>query len=224
MSDPIDADICAVLSARGGKRQRSIALAPSDPTSIASSSTASYRAHTWALNGASSVDISRIATRIRLDHRGQTHPVIDALSMRSEGNFSRTWKRVVNRAVITPNMSFVKTKVFDMKNRPVPKAIELDYPLVFPHDWMSWLHEHWPDQSDLRVRGGMSEHQLKAFWESVPRDDTTWDHSGIYYGMDMGAVSPAVSHSDFVPITQDATKTSLLAISTIPVFGIGTTL
>ena len=103
----------------------------------------------------------------------------------------------------------------------VAKEIPYGFPIVLPHELFSFMHKNFPDKLEMSLTGGKSEQQLPNKWDSVPSDDTAWSHKGIFHGMDMSAAAPAISHSDFVPVAEDAAKLSVLAMSTMPIFGLG---
>ena len=215
-SSKMDAILSNHVKHHGSKRHRALATAHVEKG--AASTLVQGETESWALSGKYASDCIDTMKRTKIDHGNVTHLDVARLARtQSRGNSSRTMRRQTD-TLDRPPISMIKTKVFDIKRRPMASVIDHDVPMVEPHWFMHWLYSADKAVFNRCVRGNVSEPRMAELWESLLEDDPVRKN---IVGGDYGLMSMAVLYGDGVPVAQEASKMSLNVVATHPCLGIG---
>ena len=175
MTDSLDTHIERVLSKKAGKRKRAHIQYGGDE--MKDSHTCTFWAKHWGWKGYRAHFFIEQAKKICKDSGNNTHASIAKLASSSSSfkNHSRGFRRAVNKCGSGPKVSFVSTVVIDTKHPSgVAKEIPYEFPVIYPHDHLSWLHKNFPDLVEMFLTGGKSEQQLQHFWDRVSLETTPY--------------------------------------------------
>ena len=121
-----------------------------------------------------------------------------------------------------PYITNVRTRIFDVKARPVAKERPGDMELIAPDDYLQWMFTEHRARFNSGVLGSLEPCQIRDYWSNISREDSVCTLYKVNDMLDdeLSLCAPMCSYGDAVPVA-NVSGLSLKCVSARSLLGLG---